>query len=45
MEIIIMYDSVTIKSTVDRMAPEKLADVLGRDLVLRIQLFVRFLDI
>ena len=33
------------KSTVDRVAPEKLADVLGRDLVLRIRLFVRFLNI
>ena len=34
------------KSTVDnRVAPEKLADVLGRDLVLRLRLFVRFLDI
>ena len=28
--------------TVDRLAPEKLADVLGRDVVLRLRLFTRF---
>ena len=35
----------TIASTVGRAAPEKLADVLGRDVVLRLRLFTRFLDI
>ena len=36
-----MMDS-TAASNVDRLAPERLADVLGRDVVLRLRLFTRF---
>ena len=42
MIMLIMMMDATAASNVDRLAPEKLADVLGRDVVLRLRLFTRF---